>query len=169
METKIIFLDHDGVMVTDNDFAIKKSNRFDAMPFSRTAVSVLNEIIFETGAEIVVSSDWKYYFSLDRMREWYVVNGVCKLPIGFTASSPNYTGDKLGRSEEILSWVKLHRVRRWVAIDDLDMSPYLRGHFVHCNRHYEGIRKQGVKEKVIEAMALKDEWLEGRVSDNFFI
>ena len=75
METPIIFLDHDGVICLADQFGsrFKKGNRpvhetvaMQDLPilerfdnFDRKAVKVLNRILEETGAEIVVSSDWR--------------------------------------------------------------------------------------------------------------
>lgn len=165
METKIIFLDHDGVMVTDRDFAISRNNRFDITPFSRRCVEVLNEIIIDTDADIVVSSDWIHRFSFSEMCDLYRLNGVCKKPIGFTQDSPKYKADTLGegRSEEIMWWTKLHRIRRWVAIDDMNMWPWLGDHFVHCRRFNEGLGQKDVKEEVLAALTIEQEWPNGYI------
>jgi hypothetical protein len=81
---KVIFLDHDGVICLSdnwgNRFKKQKSwggrklsmstlsmpveYRFDN--FDEKAVKVLNEILEETGAEIVVSSDWKNWATLKK-------------------------------------------------------------------------------------------------------
>lgn len=150
---KLLFLDHDGVLVTDNDFACSKNNAFNRTPFSKKCVHIINEVIALTGAEIVTSSDWRNDFSLEDMRTWYFMNGLCKGPIGYTPNSKNYTGLNLesGRVEEILSYVKLHRIKNWVAIDDLKMLD-LQPHFVYCPKHNEGVRQKGIKEKIILSM-----------------
>ena len=74
---KVIFLDHDGVICLSTEWGgrFKKQKKWGGRKLSMTngevplefrfdnfnkkAVKVLNEILEETGAEIVVSSDWK--------------------------------------------------------------------------------------------------------------
>jgi hypothetical protein len=45
------------------------SIRFD--DFDTKSVKILNEILEETGAEIVVSSDWKLHATLEELGEYY--------------------------------------------------------------------------------------------------
>ena len=81
---RVLMLDHDGVICLSNNWGGRKkkwakyrstnpesskeikyapvSVRFD--DFDKKAVKVLNEILEETGAEIVVSSDWKLHATL---------------------------------------------------------------------------------------------------------
>lgn len=152
---KFLFLDHDGVLVTDNDFACHKNNTFDRTPFSKNCVSVVNEIIALTGIEIITTSDWRNDFSLEDMRRWYFMNGLCKGPIGYTPNSKTYSGMNIesGRTDEIMSYVNLHRIKNWVAVDDLKMDG-LNPHFVHCPKHSEGIRQKGIKENIIEKLKI---------------
>ena len=101
---KIIFLDHDGVICLSNNWGgrTKKwakyrsenpdsskekkdapvSFRFD--DFDTKSVKVLNEILEETGAEIVVSSDWKLHATLEELGEYYELHGIIKKPIALT-------------------------------------------------------------------------------------
>ena len=76
---KVIFLDHDGVICLSSEWGgrFKKQNKWKGrklsmttleMPieyrfdnFNQKAIKTLNEILEETGAEIVVSSEWKKY------------------------------------------------------------------------------------------------------------
>ena len=99
---KIIFLDHDGVICLDNNWGSRKKKqdkwggrklsmslreipleyRFDN--FDKKAIDVLNEILETTGAEIVVSSDWKAWASIEQMGEYYEMQGIIKKPIAYT-------------------------------------------------------------------------------------
>ena len=178
---KIIFLDHDGVITLFPQFGgrfKKKSNatkkgvknledvnyRFDN--FDKKAISVLNSILKETGAEIVVSSDWQNFATLQELGEYYESQGIIKKPIGVTKevgeisqieyeSFPwhrNFEYEQT-RSLEILKWLKEHsEVTHWVAIDDLDMAKrndWGLTNFVHTPKIREGIKQTGVKEKLI--------------------
>jgi hypothetical protein len=174
---KIIFLDHDGVICLADNFGSRRNknghtgmnsdihSRFDN--FDRKAVSVLNSIIESTGCELVVSSDWRFWATLDEMGQYYISQGIKKAPIDYT---PRQTSQSklLGgfdverpeaRSYEIKEWLSGHpEVSHWVAVDDLDMSErfsdasgnYRLGlkNFVHTPRSREGIKQSGIKEKI---------------------
>jgi len=195
---KVIFLDNDGVICLANNWGSrhKKQKKFftednprkgfgDNGPvevrfdnFDQKAVKVLNKILEETGAEIVVSSDWRYHANLEELGDYYESQGIIKRPIEVTDrfkdifpkewTSLRFRAElELERSMEINHWVENHPdVTHWVAIDDLDMSvDYLGNHFsvkdgsdskpgltnfVHTPRSNEGIKQSGVKEKVIK-------------------
>jgi hypothetical protein len=46
----------------------------------------LNEILEQTGAEIVVSSDWRIWCSVEEMGDYYESQGIIKRPIDFTGN-----------------------------------------------------------------------------------
>ena len=163
---KVIFLDNDGVICLDNNWGGRtrkwkkylKTNpenhllvmapveyRFD--DFDKKAVKVLNEILAETGAEIIVSSDWRLHATLEELGDYYEAQGISKRPIGMTRTyveirkempegveiaNQFYEGAfPYSRTEEyeqvrhleILQYLKDHpEITHWVAIDDLDMG-----------------------------------------------
>ena len=162
---KVIFLDIDGVLSTGNDFGVSKDNKWDAYRFDSKCVAVLNSILKETGAEIILSSDWRHTYTLQEMRDIFAHNGVINGPIGFTMRSANYNGNTLewGRTEEIKHWLKSNAWKddcKWVAIDDLNMSidyadkvgNYAGGleNFVLCPKVMEGIKQSGIKDKILK-------------------
>lgn len=194
---KIIFLDHDGVICLSTEWggrtkkwkkyrsanpdSSKERNegpvdvRFDN--FNKKAVKILNEILEETGAEIVVSSDWKLFASVEEMGEYYESQGISKKPIGFTKKlgecdqPENYPWSKTfdleqSRSLEILQYLKDHpEVTNWVAVDDLNMGiPHKHEswgdmemdwgltNFVLTPKSSEGIKQTGVKEKIVNIL-----------------
>ena len=67
----------------DNPRCTKKL-RFNFDNFNKKAVAILNEILQETGAEIVVSSDWKRWANVEEMGEYYEAKGIIKKPIAYT-------------------------------------------------------------------------------------
>ena len=99
---KVIFLDHDGVICLSSEWGgrYKKQEKWGGRKLSMTnkevpldyrfdnfnkkAVKILNEILEETDAEIVVSSDWKRWATVEEMGEYYESQGLKKKPIGFT-------------------------------------------------------------------------------------
>ena len=193
---KVIFLDNDGVICLSNNWGerakkwanFKRDNpeveftdrpvqcRFD--DFDDKAVKVLNEILEETGAEIVVSSDWRLHANLEELGEYYESQGITKKPFAVTDifkdifpkewNAFRYRAElELERSMEIGHWLQNHpEVTSWVAIDDLNMSPEFLSkyfsnseddaknpglsNFVLTPRSREGIKQSGVKEKVLK-------------------
>ena len=145
-------------MCTSACYGRGKNNKWDSYMFDPKAVALLNFILQETGAEIILSSDWRHHYTLQEMREIFCHNNVIKGPIGFTSLSRSYTADNLegGRADEILAWVKTHAWKndiKWVAIDDLNMTEKLAPNFVLCPRENEGIKRTGLKEKILEILA----------------
>jgi len=172
---KIIFLDNDGVMCLStewggrekkikkwklqnpgsegylNDSSIPAYVRMDN--FNQKAVKVLNDIIEKTGAEIVVSSDWKLHCTLEQLQEMFLKYGVCKAPIGTTPNHVLKSLDELEstRVAEINDWLSQNpQAEKWVAIDDLDLSAL--GSFVHTKRIKEGIKQCGIKEQILKLL-----------------
>jgi hypothetical protein len=192
---KVIFLDNDGVICLSTEWggrhkkqqkagrkmsqsviSLDVQYRFDN--FNKKAVAVLNSIIEETGAEIVVSSDWKRWATVEELGDYYESQGIIKRPIDATAFCRDLYNDggaahlkdedinwnrtwllEQERHVEILHWLKQHpEVTHWVAIDDLNMAKNYDDiertwgleNFVLTPRAMEGIKQSGIKEKVLE-------------------
>ena len=197
---KVLFLDNDGVICLSNNWVriykkareyMIKNNisehvfmderkrdvlvRFD--DFDKKAIKVLNEIIEETGCDIVVSSDWRLHANLEELGYYYMKQGIIKKPIAVTDifqdifpkewNAFRFRADlELERSMEINHWLQNHpEVTHWVAVDDLNMSveflskyfsdgesdknPGL-SNFVLTPKSSEGIKQSGIKEKIIK-------------------
>lgn len=183
---KVIFLDHDGVICLYDNWGtrLKKQKEWGGrklsmtpleMPleyrfdnFDQKAVKVLNEILEETGAEIVVSSDWKRWATVEEMGQYYESQGIIKKPIAFTDSilCDDYEDfpwhrsldSEQTRSLEISQYIGQNtHVTHWVSIDDLNMSLRAEGdkmwglkNFVLTPIQHEGIKQSGIKEKVLK-------------------
>lgn len=192
---KVIFLDNDGVICLNNNFGTRfkkqrkiytknnPKNGFDEkMPvhirfddFDKKAVNLLNDILDETGAEIVVTSDWRHDATLEELGLYYTQQGINKKPIGVTKFINDFEPpenfywfweDALEqtRSLEILQYLKEHpEITHWVAVDDLNMGVYLKmnkntffkrdwglENFVLTPKPSEGIKQNGVKEKILK-------------------
>jgi hypothetical protein len=183
---KALFLDHDGVICLGSEFgsrfkkqkrsvgqtiadgSIPVMERFDN--FNGKAIKVLNEILEKTGAEIIVSSDWKRWASLEELGLFYEEQGIIKKPIALTPKLSDfdeysealfhYKGwYERARILEIEHWLKNNPVESWVAVDDMQLGEYINidgstngglKNFVHTPRLYEGIKQSGVKEKIIK-------------------
>lgn len=191
---KVIFLDHDGVICLSTEWggrhkkqqkvgrklsqsvlSLPTDARFDN--FNKKAIKILNEILEETDAEIVVSSDWKRWATVEEMGEYYESQGIKKKPIAFTKRvqdctsynpqtfvwSPRWELEQ-ERSIEINEYLVEHpEITHWVAIDDLNMGiPQTHDswgdmvmdwgltNFVLTPKGSEGIKQSGIKEKVLK-------------------
>jgi hypothetical protein len=190
---KVIFLDNDGVICLSNNWGgrykkwakYRSANpetskyhndapveiRFD--DFDKKAVKILNEILNETGAEIVVSSDWRYHATLEELGEYYLSQGISKKPIGVTKRLgecdqpenfiwPRQWDLEQSRSLEILQYLRDNpEVTEWVAVDDLNMGKdeewkiWGLNNFVLTPKSSEGIKQSGIKEKIIKYLNSK--------------
>jgi hypothetical protein len=194
---KVIFLDNDGVICLSNNWGgrTKKwakyrsanpesSNLLRESPvdvrfddFDKKSIKILNEILEETGAEIVVSSDWRFHATLEELGGYYLSQGISKKPIGFTKKlgqfqePENFSWSRQwnleqSRSLEILQYLKDHpEVTEWVAIDDLNMGipqtheswgememDWGLTNFVLTPKSSEGIKQTGLKDKIIKLL-----------------
>jgi hypothetical protein len=188
---KVIFLDHDGVICLSTEWGgrFKKQTRVgrklsqsvESLPvdarfdnFNKKAVKILNEILEETGAEIVVSSDWKRWATVEEMGEYYESKGIIKKPIAFTPNLGQCTwynnwawsSDwdlEMTRVIEIKQYLHDHpEITHWVSIDDLDMGKtgvkwgsefehdWALDNFVLTPKSMEGIKQSGIKDKILK-------------------
>jgi hypothetical protein len=190
---KVIFLDHDGVICLSTEWGGRYKKRDEwggaklsmdtkSMPveyrfdnFNEKAVKVLNQILEETGAEIVVSSDWKNWANVEEMGEYYESKGIIKKPIAFTPNLGQCTWHneevwvwsrdwdlEMCRVIEIKQYLQDHpEITNWVAVDDLDMGKrgmkwgsnfehdWALDNFVLTPKSTQGIKQSGIKEKIL--------------------
>lgn len=188
---KVIFLDHDGVICLSHNWGTRHTKqrkwgkrkmsmdvrsipvefRFDN--FDKKSVEILNEILEETDAEIVISSDWRMFASLEELGIYYEMHKILKKPIGFTKRLGDFDVPEgfawsrqwdleQTRCFEIHQYLKEHpEISHWVAVDDLDMRKqgkhysidyeheWALENFVWTPYSREGIKQTGVKEKII--------------------
>ena len=160
---KIIFLDIDGVICLSREWGSRKRKikRWeleggDGQPpvnirlddFNKIAVDVLNDIILTSGADIVISSDWRLYATLSEMKDLFNQFGVIKEPIDFTPELQTTTKYANIRVDEINLWLSKHSdIKKWVAIDDMDLSDL--DNFVKC-REREGLKQCNISNKILK-------------------
>jgi hypothetical protein len=160
---KIIFLDIDGVICLSREWGsrMRKIKRWELEggegnppvdirldDFNKIAVNVLNDIILTSGVDIVISSDWRLYATLDEMKDLFHQYGVIKGPIDFTPELQNVTKRSDIRVDEINLWLSNHpEVTNWVAIDDMDLSDL--DNFVKC-REREGLKQCNISSKILK-------------------
>ena len=192
---KVVFLDNDGVVCLHNNWGTRNKKRQKAGVSARTspselsvdlrfdnldkkAVRILNEILEESGAEYVVSSDWRFHATLEELGDYYLSQCVVKRPLDSTGmfkdlfpkqwASLRFRADlELERYMEVENWLEKHpEVTHWVAVDDLNMSvEFLSTHFSNANsesdvkpgltnfvltpKSTQGIKQNGIKEKIL--------------------
>jgi len=155
-----IFLDIDGVLATSHQFYTnnKKWPDYGRYRFDDKCVKVFNEILRKTDPTIILSSDWKLNYSINALNNIFEVNRIEGKVSDITPSlwgvkyNSLYTDLEVCRAEEILLYVSRHNVVNYVAIDDLNLSPWIPDNFVHTPRANEGIKQSNVKNKIIKVI-----------------
>ncbi len=161
---KILYTDIDGVLSLSSEMYPKSTKWGSIHRFNAKAVKVFNNILEKTGAEIVVSSDWRIHFTLQQLQEIFVEwAGIIKPPIDVTPYIPGATMQTIDefRAKEILQHVEKHKPTAWVAIDDLElqkgMLPWVaEEHFIHLPHMSEGIKQSSKADKVINLLNKND-------------
>lgn len=165
---KIIFLDIDGVLATASEFLTNRTKfrkkHYVAehvnipYPFNDGCVNVFNEILLKTDAEIVLSSDWRKFWTLDELNIIFRFNGVIKSPIDVTEIDPvSMSWLEKNRANEIGKYLLKNReIKNWVAIDDLNMTEFMKltndDDKMFVTEGIEGIKKSSLKEKIISKL-----------------
>lgn len=130
MKEKIIFVDVDGPLAYNTwelgRFKIDDINM--PYPWVQQECDALAEIIRRTNAKVVISSDWKYHYSIVQLGKIFVHYGIPNKIIGMTdgnkAKMSSYI--EMDRAYQIMRWVEGNKdlIDTWVAIDDLRLDKY---------------------------------------------
>jgi hypothetical protein len=148
---KVIFLDIDGVLATEECWqTTEKKFGKNIYRWNDNCVKTLNEFLNETGAEIVLSSDWRIHFDLNTLDEIFKWNNVIKSPIAITdAYRYNMSFNlELDRIHQIKRFLENNSIKSWVCIDDLNLKSDIVPNFVQVDQEH-GISYDGVKEKLL--------------------
>lgn len=148
---KIIFLDIDGVL--NNEFT-KDLSPMRYRGINSTLVKRLAKIVKETNAKIVLSSDWKDEWEIDKTKcskdGIYINEKLSKEGLSLIDKTNDKSiGDDIstGRGFGIRKYLKNHpEVTNWVVLDDnifKDFTDEILEHFVHTNYLY-GITEKDV-------------------------
>ena len=160
MEQPILFLDIDGVLALFDNFMSNKQSwhkKFQCYKFDDKCVKTINVIVEAINPTIVLSSDWKLQYSIEEMNEIFEWNGINAKISDFTPILWGVEYFKLEqleecRAKEILEYVKRNNVQKYVAVDDLDLKPWIPDNFVHTPRVMEGIKQSGVKNRILKIL-----------------
>lgn len=148
--SKVLFLDIDGVLNTErqHDHCVEAGLAYVdnfGYAFDPVAVANLKRIVDETGADIVISSSWKFW-GLSTMQKLWANRDLPGTVIDIT---PNNVSDELllsvdldmmmlpaGKGSEIKEWLdtKGQQVTDYAILDDMeDMLPEQQSHFVQTD------------------------------------
>ncbi|CAE7206610.1 mex-5 [Symbiodinium sp. CCMP2456] len=139
--SRVIFLDVDGVLLPAGsvemifiDGVMLPVRAAKEADFNRTALSNLRAIVQQTGASIVLSSEWRRKEEMrDNIRRTLQTQDIPGIQDSTPIFQPSaeLVKQRLDqaiiwaerRAREIGSWLKQHKdVKAWVAIDDIDFS-----------------------------------------------
>ena len=122
---KVLFLDVDGVLNNESTNAVAPSGCTGVMD---SKVKLLKEIIDETGAKVVLSSDWRLCDPRDVDYRYLVSKLKYKGGISIYGKTPDTSWSR--RGEEILMWLDDHpRVKSWVVLDDIKFNDFYNERF----------------------------------------
>lgn len=145
-QIKIIFLDIDGVLNSDEFFKKRGQNeKVNKLPhpldeFDPDCVERLNKIVEETKAKIVISSDWRFTLGIENIFK----------EIGFKYKIYGKTPYRFGlRHEEIHEWLDNHKVDNYVILDDISFQNFKNEgeKFIQTDSQY-GLTEE-IKQKII--------------------
>jgi len=124
---KILFIDFDGVMVTDRyleQLSVANSPLRDeyGAKFDPVCVENLRQIINNTDADIVVTSTWKMNLRVEGLQQMWQARHLPGKVIGVT---PNI--DPIHRGDEIQAWLDTQTgAVRYAIIDDCPFLDFFR-------------------------------------------
>jgi hypothetical protein len=154
-----IFLDIDGVLATSHQYNTNRKKwheMYDCYRFDEKCVKVFNQILDNISSPIIIlSSDWGKKYSIEVMNEIFKWNTVNAVVTDITSDLWGIKFTSLAqledcRADEILKYVHEHQIENYIAIDDLDLSPWISDeHFVRTPRVNEGIKQSGIKDKIL--------------------
>lgn len=138
---KVIFLDVDGVLNSEKfyrkrgapDYRFEDEPEYPLCEFDPEAVELLNKIIEETGAKIVVSSTWRIGRTVGELIRLFREVGIEGYVIdrtGVLRDRKEY--EKVVRGTEIKTWLdQFPEVESYIIIDDdNDMLPEQQKNFI---------------------------------------
>lgn len=158
---KLIFLDIDGVLnhelyYRSDDYPKGDEGiNWDILQISRKSIELLNKLVEDTGAKVVISSSWRKNRTVDELKLLFNKCGfigeiIDKTPVLFFGN--NDYKYSVPRGCEIKAWLELNKdilnakiedVRYVILDDDSDMLYWQRDKFLWCDP-YCGITKNTV-------------------------
>lgn len=116
---KVIFLDVDGVL---NNWATKELTPDKYIGIDDQLVEMLSKIVKLTDAKLVLTSDWKDDWNLQKPDGIYLDNKLEKYGLKIIARTFESYGSR--RGEGIRTYLKENKVDKYVIIDDTDFMDF---------------------------------------------
>ena len=146
---KVIFLDVDGVICCNAEGELEHSK-----------LLRLKRVADETGAKIVISSDWRRHPHLLAQLVDVLTNEYGMSCIGATPAGPP---DLAMRPSEIYTWLKswneqatsVDKVTSYVAVDDRDLATEMGGDKLMRGRMLLTVYEDGLTDEIARRMAEK--------------
>lgn len=95
-----------------------------ARNFQPDACAFVENLCEEFDASIVVTSSWRIFHTLPELQALLAIHGI------------SHVADRLPggtvRSDLIRMYLKLHRISRYIVLDDMNLARPFGWHFVHC-------------------------------------
>lgn len=154
---KVIFLDIDGVLNHESYYhwrydQIVQNHKIFSYPyseFSPDSVKQLNRILKETGAEIILSSTWRFD-KMDYLQNLFKEVGIEKPIRDITPDLYNVFNSHCCRGKEIEKFLNEHpEISKYVILDDdNDMEDYQRPFFVRTNAYADGLNEERANKAI---------------------
>lgn len=145
----IVFLDIDGVMNTGRS---SRNNNGRSRPFDREAVAALNRVLIATGAKIIVSSAWRYFYKPHEFDDMLALEGLPRGRVAGYTPKPlaNETDRRIAtRGEQIYAWLEQNPGQTNYAVIDDD---YGAEHMLDHSRVFIVDEEQGLTDAVADAV-----------------
>lgn len=150
---KIIFLDIDGVM----NQCLPPPRIIEGLEkdetFEEYCVDNLNSIVEETDCYFVISSAWRIYYDIERLKKIFELNGFKYSDrfLGYTENLRAHLSEHVRRGKEIDKWIKDNDFKgKFVILDDNDDMVHLKGWLVLTDS-YEGLtdeKTESIKQRL---------------------
>lgn len=160
IDKSYIMLDIDGVLATSYQYYTNRKKwhpTYDCYRFDEKCVKVFNEILEKINPIIILSSDWQNNYNIEMLNDIFKWNNVNCIITDVTGTA---WGDKFTnlsqleecRAYDIVQYAKKHKIKKYLAIDDLNLSHWLDDYFIHTPRANEGIKQSGIKDKILNKL-----------------
>ena len=158
-----IFLDIDGVLATSNQYYSNRKKwhpTYDCYRFDEKCVKVFNEILEKIDPIIILSSDWQNEYTIETLNNIFKWNNINSIITDVTGTAWGIKFKRLEQLEEcraydIIEYAKKHKIKKYIAIDDLNLSNWIDGdYFIHTPRANEGIKQSGIKNKILNKLKI---------------
>ena len=144
---KVIFLDFDGVL--NNTGYCRSTGGAENDSVRRPAVHHLNNIIRETDAKIVFSTDWREPRTIPELKNVLVGSGFTwpDSCIGVTEVNDRKRVDQI--SDWLLAWHIVYGITKYIILDDIVPEEFkeLRSRHVYCRPMY-GLNKSRAEKAI---------------------